>query len=91
MQMLTDLFSTDYGLMSLAVIVFVIVMWIWFTILFLGKIRLGEDPEKHKQICQSLKFSLACAGKQSFKKELLPLIKNGIHGVFTLNSTYLKR
>ena len=46
MQMLIDLFSTDYGLMSLAVIVFLIVMWIWFTILFLGKIRLGEDPEK---------------------------------------------
>ena len=32
-------------------------------------------------------FSIACAGKQSFKKELLPLIKNGIHGIFTLNST----
>lgn len=49
MQMLIDLFSTDYGLMSLAVIVIVIAMWIWFTILFLGKIRLGEDPEQAKQ------------------------------------------
>jgi len=49
MQMLIDLFSTDYGLMSLAVIVIVIAMWIWFTILFLGKIRLGEDPDKAKQ------------------------------------------
>ena len=46
MQMLIDLFSTDYGLMSLAVSCFLIVMWIWCTILFLGKIRLGEDPEK---------------------------------------------
>ncbi|MBV2163937.1 DUF3149 domain-containing protein [Comamonas nitrativorans] len=49
MQMLIDLFSTDYGLMSLAVIVILIAMWIWFTILFLGKIRLGEDPEQAKQ------------------------------------------
>ena len=49
MQMLFDLFSTDYGLMSLAVIVILIAMWIWFTILFLGKIRLGEDPEQAKQ------------------------------------------
>lgn len=46
MQMLIDLFSTDYGLMSLAVIVILLVMWVWFTILFLGKIRLGEDPDK---------------------------------------------
>lgn len=43
MKMLIDLFSTDYGLMSLIVIAIVIVMWIWFTILFMGKIRLGED------------------------------------------------
>lgn len=46
MKMLIDLFSTDYGLMSLIVIAILIVMWIWFTILFLGKIRLGEDPTK---------------------------------------------
>ena len=30
MKMLTDLFSTDYGLMSLAVIVFTLGMAVWF-------------------------------------------------------------
>ena len=38
MKMLTDLISTDYGLMSLIVIAIVIVMWIYFTVLFMGKI-----------------------------------------------------
>ncbi|MDO4592793.1 MAG: DUF3149 domain-containing protein [Comamonadaceae bacterium] len=38
MKMLTDLISTDYGLMSLIVILIVIAMWIYFTVLFMGKI-----------------------------------------------------
>lgn len=33
---LTDLFSTDYGLMSVAVILFVIIMAIYFLRVFLG-------------------------------------------------------
>ena len=36
MKMLIDLFSTDYGLMSLAVILFVIVMGVYFTRMFMG-------------------------------------------------------
>lgn len=38
MKMLNDLLSTDYGLMSLVVILIVIAMWIYFTVLFMGKI-----------------------------------------------------
>ncbi len=30
MKALVDLFSTDYGLLSLAVIVFILVMAVWF-------------------------------------------------------------
>ena len=45
MQMLIDLFSTDYGLMSLAVIVLVIVMAIFFTRLFMGKMKnVASEP-----------------------------------------------
>ena len=47
MKMLVDLFSTDYGLMSLAVIVFILIMAIYFTFLFLNKIKSGavaHDP-----------------------------------------------
>ena len=36
MKMLIDLFSTDYGLMSLAVIVFVLIMAVYFIRMFLG-------------------------------------------------------
>ena len=36
MKMLIDLFSTDYGLMSLAVILIVIVMGVYFTRMFMG-------------------------------------------------------
>lgn len=36
MKMLIDLFSTDYGLMSLAVIVIVIGMAVVFTRMFMG-------------------------------------------------------
>ncbi|WP_084454960.1 DUF3149 domain-containing protein [Comamonas composti] len=34
-----DLFSTDYGLMSLGVIVFILVMAAFFLRLFLGKMK----------------------------------------------------
>ncbi len=36
MKMLTDLFSTDYGLMSLAVIAFILVMAVYFVRVFFG-------------------------------------------------------
>ena len=39
MKMLHDLLFTDYGLMSLAVIVLIIVMAAFFTRLFLGKMK----------------------------------------------------
>lgn len=37
MKMLIDLFSTDYGLMSLAVIVFMLGMGVWFALYFRRK------------------------------------------------------
>ena len=45
MKMLIDLFSTDYGLMSLIVILIVIAMWIYFTVLFMGKIGKSTPPQ----------------------------------------------
>lgn len=36
MKMLIDLFSTDYGLMSLAVIVIILIMAVYFTRMFMG-------------------------------------------------------
>ena len=39
MKLMIDLFSTDYGLMSLAVIVIVLIMAAFFTRLFLGKMK----------------------------------------------------
>lgn len=39
MKLWIDLFSTDYGLMSLAVIVLILVMAVFFTRLFLGKMK----------------------------------------------------
>lgn len=45
MKLLNDLLSTDYGLMSLAVILIVIAIWIYFTVLFLGKI--SKAPASH--------------------------------------------
>lgn len=42
MKLFTDLISTDYGLMSLIVILLVIAIWVYFTLLFLGKIRLSS-------------------------------------------------
>ena len=37
MKLLTDLFSTDYGLMSIIGIVFMLCMMVFFIRLFLGK------------------------------------------------------
>jgi heme/copper-type cytochrome/quinol oxidase subunit 2 len=39
MKALIDLFSTDYGLMSVGVILFVIIMAIYFLRLFMNKIN----------------------------------------------------
>lgn len=39
MKLMIDLFSTDYGLMSLAVIVLIIIMAAFFTRLFMGKMK----------------------------------------------------
>ena len=41
MKMLIDLFSTDYGLMSLVVIVFTLGMAVWFRLFFVRK--MNED------------------------------------------------
>jgi hypothetical protein len=45
MKAMIDLFSTDYGLMSLAVIVFTILMAVFFLRLFLNKIN--TPPNEH--------------------------------------------
>ncbi|MDB5777731.1 MAG: hypothetical protein JWP79_537 [Polaromonas sp.] len=42
MKLLTDLFSTDYGLMSISGIVFMMGMGVFFLRLFLGKMK--HDP-----------------------------------------------
>jgi hypothetical protein len=44
MQLLINLFSTDYGLQSLAVIVFILGMCIWFAFYF--KRHIDEDSKK---------------------------------------------
>lgn len=41
MKLLTDLFSTDYGLMSVAVLAFIVVMAVWFGAFFRRK--MNED------------------------------------------------
>jgi hypothetical protein len=38
-KLMIDLFSTDYGLMSLGVIVFILIMAAFFLRLFLGKMK----------------------------------------------------
>lgn len=45
MKVFTDLISTDYGLMSLIVILAIIAIWIYFTVLFMGKI--GKSSAEH--------------------------------------------
>jgi hypothetical protein len=44
MKLWLDLFSTDYGLLSLVVILFMLGMCVWFVRLFLGK--MDEPPRK---------------------------------------------
>ena len=46
MKMLIDLFSTDYGLMSISVIFIVLIMAVYFTMLFLNKIKLDAPAPK---------------------------------------------
>jgi hypothetical protein len=43
MKMLIDLFTTDYGLMSLAGIVFMLGMAVWFRLFFIRK--MNEDEQ----------------------------------------------
>ena len=43
MKMLTDLFTTDYGLMSVAVIAFMLGMAVWFRAFF--KRKMDEDAK----------------------------------------------
>ena len=43
MKLLTNLLSSDYGLMSLAVIAFILVMSVWFYVFF--KRKMDEDAK----------------------------------------------
>ena len=47
MKLLTDLFSTDYGLMSIAVIAFMLVMAAWFGAFL--KRKMNEDARNADQ------------------------------------------
>ena len=49
MKALTDLFSTDYGLMSIIGIVFMICMGVFFLRLFMGKMDADAQAEKSRQ------------------------------------------
>lgn len=49
MKMLVDLFSTDYGLMSLAVIVFMLGMALWFRAFFIRKMKEDEHTATREQ------------------------------------------
>ncbi len=49
MKLMSDLFSTDYGLMSLGVIVFTIVMGAFFTRLFMGKMKESAAAEAQRK------------------------------------------
>lgn len=44
MKLLTDLFSTDYGLMSIIGIAFMIGMAVFFFMLFMGKMDQDAKP-----------------------------------------------
>lgn len=46
MKLLTDLFSTDYGLMSLGVIAFTLVMAVWFWAFFRRKMNESVPDQK---------------------------------------------
>ena len=52
MKLLNELISTDYGLMSLAVILIVIIMAAYFTTLFMGKIG-KSSAEQAKTAAQA--------------------------------------
>lgn len=46
MKALVDLFSTDYGLLSVAVLAFILVMAVWFYRFFVGKMNEPvRDPQ----------------------------------------------
>ena len=45
MKLWQDLFGTDYGLMSIAGIIFMILMAIWFVRFFLRKIEQSSDEQ----------------------------------------------
>jgi Protein of unknown function (DUF3149) len=47
MKLLTDLISTDYGLMSLAVIIATLGMAVWFRMFFVRK--MNEDAQAAKR------------------------------------------
>lgn len=48
MKAIVDLFSTDYGLMSIAVILFVIFMSIWFSRFF--KRKMDESVREQQRL-----------------------------------------
>lgn len=48
MKAIVDLFSTDYGMMSLGVILFVIFMSIWFSRFFKRKMDEAEQDQKQQ-------------------------------------------
>ncbi len=49
MKAIVDLFSTDYGLMSIAVILFAIVMSVWFSRFFKRKIEESLQEQQRLQ------------------------------------------
>ena len=49
MKLMSDLFSTDYGLMSLGVIVFTIGMGAFFTRLFMNKMSDSATAEAQRK------------------------------------------
>jgi spore maturation protein SpmA len=57
MKLMIDLFSTDYGLMSLAVILLIIVMAAFFTRLFLGKMKnVASTPLSKSKLHSTLRM-----------------------------------
>lgn len=52
MKAIVDLFSTDYGLMSIAVILFVIFMSIWFSHFFKRKMDESVREQQRLQASQ---------------------------------------
>ncbi|MCX7252032.1 MAG: DUF3149 domain-containing protein [Burkholderiales bacterium] len=52
MKAIVDLFSTDYGLMSIAVILFVIFMSIWFSRFFKRKMDESVQEQQRLQASQ---------------------------------------